>query len=206
MSLDCPFQDTLCPAATKNIILSNMLLKANKKWTANQGIELPTVLANVTNGGDFLQFDFNVEEPASCFRAEVTEDNGRSWEDSCVEFFLQSPSLPEEYFNFEITSRGFLLAAKGKDRNNRTPLSAEELSKIKRAKTLASVVGEFVCWGMCITIPAKLFGLQSFENVKIFGNLYKCGDKAKTPHYLSAFPIETEKPDFHRPEFFQQII
>ena len=31
-------------------------------------------------------------------------------------------------------------------------------------------------------------------------------DKAKTPHYLSAFPIETEKPDFHRPEFFNFLV
>ena len=175
------------------------------KWAANQGIDLPTVMANVTNCGEFLQVDFNVEEPASCFRAEVTEDNGHSWEDSCVEVFLQNPANPVEYFNFETTSRGFVLAARGVGRENRTVLSPAALQTIRRTKQLASVVGEFVCWGMSLQIPATVFGIASFEGVEICGNMYKCGDKAKTPHYLSAFPIETEKPDFHRPEFFGKI-
>jgi hypothetical protein len=47
--------------------------------------------------------------------------------------------------------------------------------------------------------------MRTFEGVTLRGNLYKCADKSKTPHYLSAFPIETEKPDFHRPEFFQEF-
>lgn len=36
-------------------------------------------------------------------------------------------------------------------------------------------------------------------------NFYKCGDGLTVPHYLSWSPIVTEKPDFHRPEFFNQI-
>ena len=33
-------------------------------------------------------------------------------------------------------------------------------------------------------------------------NFYKCGDKLSVPHYLSWNPVTTEKPDFHRPEYF----
>ncbi len=33
-------------------------------------------------------------------------------------------------------------------------------------------------------------------------NFYKCGDELQTPHFLSWNPIEIEKPDFHRPDFF----
>ncbi|MBR3471266.1 MAG: hypothetical protein IKH22_01600, partial [Prevotella sp.] len=36
--------------------------------------------------------------------------------------------------------------------------------------------------------------------------VYKCGDCLSVPHYLSLFPITTERPDFHRPEFFQDIV
>ena len=85
-------------------------------------------------------------------------------------------------------------------------LPPEELVTITRVKQLASVAGNLICWGMTIVIPPEIFGLDSFQGVTLEGNLYKCADKAKTPHYLSAFPINTEKPDFHRPEFFQVLL
>lgn len=182
-----------------------MILSANTSWKANQGIQLPVVLVEVAKTSDSIQVFFTVEEPEQCFRAEVKEDNGRSWEDSCVEIFLQNPAKPEEYFNFETTSRGFVLAAHGPDRNNREILSTEQIAKVTRTKQVASVAGNLICWGMTVEIPASLFGLASFDGVTLRGNFYKCADKAKTPHYLSAFPIDTEKPDFHRPEFFQEF-
>ena len=182
-----------------------MLLKPNMNWKANQGIQIPTVMANFTEEREFVQIDFYVEEPLDCFRAEVMEDGGHSWEDSCVEVFLQNPANAEEYFNFEVTSRGSLLAARGTGRENRTVLGEVQLSQVERTKQLASVIGEFVSWGISIRIPASIFGLTSFEGGHLRGNFYKCADKAKTPHYLSAFPIDTEKPDFHRPEFFQEL-
>ncbi len=162
-------------------------------------------MAEVEITRDFFNVHFTVEETDNCFRAEVREDNGRSWEDSCVEIFLQNPANISEYFNFETTSRGFLLAARGPDRNNRQVLTQEEIDKVIRTKQVASVAGNLVCWGMTVQIPAGLFGLHSFEGQELRGNLYKCADKAKTPHYQSVFPIETEKPDFHRPEFFQNF-
>ena len=58
---------------------------------------------------------------------------------------------------------------------------------------------------MTVQIPPSLFGMRTFEGGTLRGNLYKCADKAKTPHYLSAFEIETEKPDFHRPEYFREF-
>ena len=183
-----------------------MLLKPNLSWKANQGITLPAVQAQVANVNGALQVEFLVEEPVDCFRAEVREDNGSSWEDSCVEIFLRNPKNPAEYFNFEITSRGFILAARGSSRQDRQKLPPELLAKITRVKQLASVAGNLICWGMTIVIPPEIFGLDSFQGVTLEGNLYKCADKAKTPHYLSAFPINTEKPDFHRPEFFQVLL
>ena len=182
-----------------------MILEANMNWAPNQGVQLPAVLAEAEIQNDYFVVNFSVEEPESCFRAEVKEDNGHSWEDSCVEIFLQNPAKPEEYFNFETTSRGFLLAAHGPDRNNREVLSQTDIDKVIRTKQLASVAGNLICWGMNIRIPASIFGLASFEGCVLRGNLYKCADKAKTPHYLSAFPIDTEKPDFHRSEFFQEF-
>ena len=179
-----------------------MLLKPNMNWVANQGKALPTVLAEVEISPDYFTVNFTVEEPSDCFRAEVKEDNGSSWEDSCVEIFLQNPANPAEYFNFETTSRGFVLAARGTGRDNRQTLPLEAIAKIKRSGTAPSIQDDSVYWTISIEIPAEIFGIKAFE-APLHGNLYKCADKANTPHYLSAFRIETEKPDFHRPEFFQ---
>ena len=181
-----------------------MLLKPNMKWIANQGIMHPMVTAEVTRTEKSLTVKFTVEEPVDCFRAAVQEDNGRSWEDSCVEVFLQNPANPAEYFNFETTSRGFVLAARGSRRENRQTLPLDAIAKIKRSGTAPSIQDDSVYWCMEIEIPAEIFGIKKFKE-PLCGNLYKCGDKSNTPHYLSAYPIETEKPDFHRPEFFQTL-
>jgi hypothetical protein len=37
-------------------------------------------------------------------------------------------------------------------------------------------------------------------------NLYKCGDKCDTPHFLSWSPIGLPQPDFHCPDFFGEIV
>ena len=182
-----------------------MLLKPNMKWTSNQGIIHPMVTAEFFRTPQALIVKFSVEEPVECYRAAVQEDNGRSWEDSCVEIFLQNPANPNEYFNFETTSRGFMLAAHGTGRENRQTLPLESIAKIKRTSSAPSIQDDSVYWNMAIEIPAEIFGINSFE-APLRGNLYKCADKANTPHYLSAFPIETEKPDFHRPEFFQELM
>ena len=179
-----------------------MLLKPNMKWKANQGIIHPMVTAEFSQTPNSVTVKFTVEEPVDCYRAAVQEDNGRSWEDSCVEVFLQNPANPAEYFNFETTSRGFVLAARGTGRENRQTLPLDAIAKIKRSGSAPSIQDDSVYWCMEIEIPAEIFGIQAFE-APVRGNLYKCGDKANTPHYLSAFPIETEKPDFHRPEFFK---
>lgn len=182
-----------------------MLLKPNMNWKANQGITLPAVVANVTRTDEFIQVDFTVEEPEDCFRACVEKDADHSFEDSCVEIFIENPNNPSEYYNFETTCRGYLLAAHGTGRENRTLLNDADMSKVIRVKKPVSVIGNFITWGMQISIPAQIFGLSSFKDATIRGNLYKCADKAKTPHYLSAFPVDTEKPDFHRPEFFENL-
>ena len=172
------------------------------KWTANQGIIHPMVRADFSRTERAITVKFTVEEPVDCYRAAVQEDNGRSWEDSCVEVFLQNPANPAEYFNFETTSRGFILAARGTSRENRQTLPLEDVAKIKRTMTAPSILDDSISWSMSIEIPAEIFGIKEFKE-SLRGNLYKCADKANTPHYLSAFPIETERPDFHRPEFFQ---
>lgn len=181
-----------------------MLLIPNMQWQANQGIIHPMVSADFSHSERTITVKFTVNEPLDCYRADVQEDNGHSWEDSCVEIFLQNPANPAEYFNFETTSRGFILAARGTGRNDRQTLPFDAIAKIRRTGTAPSIQDNHIFWSMTIEIPAEIFGIEKFEE-PLRGNLYKCADKANTPHYLSAFRIETKKPDFHRPEFFKDL-
>ena len=55
-------------------------------------------------------------------------------------------------------------------------------------------------------IPLSILGLDTdHKPEKLLGNFYKCGDATEMPHYLSWNPIQTERPDFHRPEFFGEL-
>ena len=63
-------------------------------------------------------------------------------------------------------------------------------------------------WSLTLAIPPQaLFrhALTDWSGLKARMNLYKCGDNLSHPHFLSWRPIQTEKPDFHRPEFFGEV-
>ena len=63
-------------------------------------------------------------------------------------------------------------------------------------------------WSLTLAIPPQaLFrhALTDWSGLKARMNLYKSGDNLSHPHFLSWRPIRTEKPDFHRPEFFGEV-
>ncbi len=142
-------------------------------------------------------------------RAENKEDNGSQWEDSCVEFFVQDPD-GSAYYNFEINALGKVLACCGADRNHRTPRPTEEMASLARfasVKRLDEVKEGLQNWRVCLIIPFELIGVDP-EHLpeKLRANFYKCGDKTAHPHFLSWSPIGTPSPDFHRPEFFGELL
>lgn len=142
-------------------------------------------------------------------RAENKNDNGSQWEDSCVEFFVQDPD-GSVYYNFEINALGKVLACTGAGRSNRKPRPAEEMEAIARfasVKKLDSEKEGLQNWRVCIIIPFELIGVDP-ENLpgKLRANFYKCGDKTAHPHFVSWNAIDTPNPDFHRPEFFGELI
>ena len=156
---------------------------------------------------DALVVDFRVS--GLDLRARNTEDNGRQWEDSCVEVFIQDPE-DGNYYNFEINALGKVLACTGPDRHNRTPRPVEEMEDILRFSQVEGgpIEEEGIhTWRVGVVIPFYLIGIDP-ENLpgSIRANFYKCGDKTAHPHYLSWSPVETLRPDFHRPEFFGELI
>ncbi len=144
-------------------------------------------------------------------RARFTEDNAPVWQDSCVEFFV-SPADDGIYYNFEINCIGTCLAEKGRSRSPREKLQPDVIAQIRRYPSLGVApfeekTGNF-SWDMMVVIPADVFVDHNVETLadKTFrANFYKCGDELSKPHYLSWNPIDTPKPDFHRPEYFGKI-
>ena len=142
-------------------------------------------------------------------RATALEDNGRSWEDSCVECFLQHPT-DGTYINFELTCIGSLLASRRRSRDESTPLPAETLARVKRFSSLPhrpfDESGSIHSWTVAMLIPFELIGVDPEQLPTVLrGNFYKCGDLTAHPHFVSWNPVGTPQPDFHRPEFFGEL-
>ena len=143
-------------------------------------------------------------------RATQIEDNGRSWEDSCCEFFVTDPS-DGTYYNFELTCIGSLLSSKRKSRLDSVLREKEDVARVIRHSSLAheetEISDRIFSWTVAMLIPYDLIGIDR-DNVPVSvrGNFYKCGDLTAHPHFLSWNPIGTPKPDFHRPEYFGELI
>ena len=183
-----------------------MKLSPNKCWGSEDCPRIPSVICHFFKDGHFLHARFQVEEPEECFAANIGQDGGNAWEDSCVEIFLKALDSESEYINFEFTSRGFCYAARGRDRFHRKEFLPTEYVRILRSATPPIFEDGKVRWEIKISIPAFLLGARTLDGLDLVGNIYKCADKARHPHYLTRFPITTERPDFHQPRFFRKIL
>ena len=130
----------------------------------------PEVSFRIAHTGREILLHYKVKEAS--VRAVASGDNGRVWEDACVEFFV-SPEGDDRYYNFECNCAGRLLIQGGAVNERRPTASQEVLGMVKR-----------------------------LDGKTMKGNFYKCGDKLQTPHFLSWSPIGLERPMFHCPAFF----
>lgn len=142
------------------------------------------------------------------FKAEKTMPNQEVYEDSCVEFFV-APSNDGIYYNFEFNAIGTCLMGTGTGRHDRKRADPSVISKIRHLASAGNLPiteeeGDFA-WTLTLAIPFTAFVYHTITGMKgtvLSANFYKCGDKLAVPHYLTWNPVSTEKPDFHRPEFF----
>ncbi len=150
-----------------------------------------------------------VDESHVC--AIETHDNGRVWEDSCVEFFL-SPDGDDTYYNLECNCIGTALLGGGRLGTERPHLSLSKMPQIRRWSSLGyqpirpdETLGP---WQLSLVIPIECFFLHhltSLSGREMRANFYKCGDLLPVPHFVSWNAIDTPSPSFHQPGFFGKI-
>lgn len=137
--------------------------------------------------------------------------------DSCVEFFFTpGQDISQGYFNFETNCGGTILVRHQISReNNQRPLSIADIDKMDISHSLPKLIENELnhpqTWTLEYRLPVSI--LKNYTNVhkpasgvKWRANFYKCADGTSHPHWLTWEVIDNPLPDFHRPEFFGEII
>ena len=166
----------------------------------------PEVRFNIAWGDNEIYIKYYVRE--SHVKAEKSHTNEMVCEDSCVEFFV-SPSDDGLYYNLEFNPIGTALMGSGHGRHDSVRADASVVEGIRRLTTMgdkpfAEISGD-ISWSLTVAIPLGTFfhhKVDSLAGKSFRANFYKCGDKLSNPHFVTWSPVGTEKPDYHRPEFF----
>ncbi len=149
---------------------------------------------------------WSFEEDVLC---NCTKRDDPVYTDSCLEVFLMPVENDKRYINFEVNKNGVYLSEIGTCRADRVFIST--LTDIEPTiETMEITENGKTAWGYEIIIPesliSALYGVDyHITESTVKGNFYKCAELSKNPHFGTFFPVETEKPDFHRPEFFGKI-
>ncbi|HNX66072.1 MAG TPA: carbohydrate-binding family 9-like protein [Bacteroidales bacterium] len=145
-------------------------------------------------------------------KAEKSKINEMVCEDSCVEFFV-SPGDDGIYYNFEFNPIGTIHLGCGTGRHDRIRIDSTIAGQVRTLGSMgttpfAEISGDN-SWTLTVAIPLEVFIKHKIDNMKgmvFHANFYKCGDRLTTPHYVTWNPVKTDRPDYHRPEYFGKII
>ena len=171
----------------------------------------PEVRFRIAYGKNQIWLKYYVQE--KYILAQKTETNAAVAGDSCVEFFFD-PLGDGNYYNFEFNCIGTPHLSFGPDRHNREFVKPEVIEKhLRIVSTLGNRpfeerTGDYR-WEMTIIIPSQLLTFHKGLNLsgrKSRANFNKCGDNTSEKHYLTWNPVKAPKPDYHRPEFFGNLI
>jgi hypothetical protein len=134
-------------------------------------------------------------------KAVYTEFYDEVWLDSTMEFFFGVKD--GDYINCEMNSIGTSLIGVGDGRDGRRRI--DEYCDIPKVTAEKKDGWWSVSTLFTYEMIEKVFGKNILEEGFV-GNLYKVGEHTASPHYGMWAPIDWEKPDFHRPEFFGDFV
>jgi len=198
------FEMNRYPVLIRNSVDFNDIPKAEiacYKWTEGYAPKAFGQLVFVEGKGFALKMTAYEKNP----KAVYTAYGEPVYEDSCLEFFVSFNNQSPLYMNFEMNANGAFLASVRVERKNKTNIHEKVPLPVVKAEKHDDfwTVETFFSLEMIET----LFGKCDFRKGYVFrGNFYKCGDKTEIPHYGMWSPIELEKPDFHQPAYFGELI
>ena len=166
----------------------------------------PTASFKIFHDGKHIFVRFEVEEED--IQALAGADQGRTFMDPCVEFFIAFDN--SGYYNFECNCIGKILASFNIRRGVSTRSPEEILNSVQRMTTLGNETFELrkgLCkWSVIEIIPITAFfkhDIPTLRGITATANFYNCG--LPHNHFLSWAPIDTPKPNFHTPQFFGTV-
>jgi cellulose/xylan binding protein with CBM9 domain len=162
------------------------------------------------DGGLYLRYE--CEDKA--ISAVATETNGYVWQDSCVEVFVApNAEKPLNYYNFEMNCVGTFLMGTHCDWAEGYMDRSQAIS----IRVATSVPGPTKAespddqrWSLVVHIPWKHFENDAAALPPRAGdlwraNVYRIGGKTDV-QCASWSPITRERPQFHSPECFSEIV
>ena len=127
--------------------------------------------------------------------------------DSCMEFFFSPDLASQKYLNFEFNPAGAMFLSIGASRHDRELISQDNYIDLFAVKTAIHKKGWTLEFGVPVLFLRQYYpALELKSGLVMRGNFYKCGDNTSRPHYGCWSPIELDKPDFHCPRFFGDLI
>ena len=144
-------------------------------------------------------------------RARAQKLNDPVHEDSCFEFFI-SPWAEKSgaYFNIEINCMGILYMAYQDPGHEKTLVTQEQAKQIAIESSLSQIenIQDEKAWELKVALPISLLEEISGREIEKdiwHGNFYRCGGEVDD-QYASWNPLTFEKPNFHLPMQFGQLI
>ncbi len=179
------------------------------KWVECETYSTTAKLVYVKGYGFLCRMECAEESPVATY----TNFDDPVCLDSCLEFFAIWDNESENYLNIETNSIGTMCIGFGPSRESRrTALRYLPLEDMFRMNPVV----EDGKWSVTMDIPLeklrkfyKNITADTFVSGYTFtGNFYKTGgaDNTGNEHYAMWHEINTEHPDFHRPEQFGTFI
>ncbi len=177
---------------------------SNNTWNYPYAPRMTAQMTYEENTGIIVKLICYEKEPFTRY----TNPYDPVYTDSCMEcFFNLFPKKSKDYINLETNSNGAYIFSFGPGRGD---VRTHILPKLGIAPNVR-ITKSTEAWIADITIGNDaLFAVYgNFElsiGHRFIANFYKCGQDGENPHFITWNKVDTPKPDFHRPEFFGEII
>ncbi len=169
----------------------------NVLWDSDDSIKAGAKLC--TNGGYLFVHMWATEEDVL---AEYTKPLSPVYKDSCLEFFFKIESQ-DNYFNFEINPNGAMILQYGVSGFDRFHIIREEEKEYFDIRTNRTPDGWELFYRIPRTFISTLYNIEYEFQGTLQANMYKCGGAIR--NYLSWSRVNSNKPNFHRPEDFGKM-